>query len=114
MLELVHYEPAPVEGFDSSQLNIEEKRKRIPQLKTDGNNLYEKKLYGEAARKYGEAVKLLDDLMSKETPDGVEWCTLWDERSPIVLNLAQCNLLLKDYHAVIATMNHFIEKDPSK
>lgn len=114
VLELLSYEHPDAKKTESWLLNADEKRVRIPELKADGNSLYEEKKYTEATRKYGEAVALLDELMLREKPDDVEWCKLWDDRAPILLNLCQCNLMLKEFYFVISTLNEFLEKEPSK
>lgn len=50
---------------ESWQLNEEEKLKKIPALKNQGNELYKQTEYSKACDKYAQAIGILEQLMLK-------------------------------------------------
>lgn len=50
---------------ESWQMDEDEKLKKIPELKSEGNDLYHKQEYKKAAEKYALAIGMLEQLMLK-------------------------------------------------
>ncbi|GFV17594.1 AH receptor-interacting protein [Trichonephila clavipes] len=92
-------------------MNAQEKRQIIPELKEIGNQLYKKKQYEEASKKYAEALGLVEQLLLREKPGDPEWLDLEKLKIPILSNYAQCKLLQKDYYSVIEFTTTILEKD---
>ena len=64
-LELLKVEKAGEYEKDSWILTEEEKGKKIPLLKEEGNKLFKEKKYAEAAEKYSEALGFLEQFILK-------------------------------------------------
>ena len=63
--ELLKVENSGEYKEESWQMTEEQKLKSVPHLRQDGNNLYRKHQYGEAADKYAQAIGYLEQLMLK-------------------------------------------------
>lgn len=60
-----------------------------------------------------EKIQTLSFFFScREKPRDVEWNQLNDQKIPILLNFAQCQLLLKEYYPVIEHCSTILESDP--
>lgn len=89
-----------------------EKAEKVPRLKETGNELYKEKQYVEAAEKYGEAIGILEQLVLKEKPNDPEWNDLQDKKVPLLLNFAQCKLLLGEFYPVIEHTTTVLKRQP--
>ncbi|XP_006812772.1 AH receptor-interacting protein-like [Saccoglossus kowalevskii] len=96
---------------ESWAMNEQEKMDSVPSLQAEGNQLYKQKKYCKAAEKYAEALGCLEQLALKEKPGDTEWRRLDAMKIPLLLNYAQCKLLLKDYYQVIEHTNTVLDKD---
>jgi AH receptor-interacting protein len=90
-----------------------EKAKSIPHLHEEGNHLYNKQKYVEAADRYARALGLLEDLMGREQPETEEWKKLDVTRIPLLLNYTQCQLILGHYNEAIEHTTTILDKDPT-
>ncbi|OQV22263.1 eIF-2-alpha kinase activator GCN1 [Hypsibius exemplaris] len=112
-LEIVEAsEPGSYEK-DSWAMDQAEKLKSIPVLHEEGNHLYRKQKYVEAADRYTRALGILEDLMGREQPESDDWKKLDVLRVPILLNYTQCQLILGHYNEAIEHTTTIIEKDPT-
>ena len=93
-------------------LNDEEKRREIPKLKAEGNDLYKAGENEAAAQKYGQALQFFEDLMLKEKPNDVDWRELDVERRPLLLNFVQCQLKLGQFYSAIEHATTILSSDP--
>ncbi|XP_060874277.1 AH receptor-interacting protein [Metopolophium dirhodum] len=93
-------------------LDENEKRNTIPELKEAGNELYHKGKYKEAEEKYMLALGFLEQIMMKLKPREKEWDELNKIKTPLLLNLAQCKLISKDYYQVIEHCTSILDDDP--
>lgn len=93
------------------QMDLSEKLEAIPKYREEGNALYGKKKYKEAAAKYAEALGCLEQLCIREKPRDEEWNKLDKMKIPFLLNYAQCMLLEKDYYKVIEHTSTVLDKD---
>lgn len=98
---------------DSWAMDETEKRSSIPQLHEEGNHLYKKQKYVEAADRYSRALGLLEELMGREQPESPEWKTLDTVRDPLLLNYVQCQLILGHPNEAIEHASTILEKDPT-
>jgi AH receptor-interacting protein len=99
---------------ESWQMNAEEKAGSIPQLKEEGNELFKAKEIEKAAKKYTQALGLLEQLMLREKPNDEEWLKLRDAKLPLLLNLAQCKLSNGEFYPVIEHCTEVLEAQPGK
>ncbi|KAK0068839.1 AH receptor-interacting protein [Biomphalaria pfeifferi] len=97
---------------ESWSMNGSEKLESIPKLREAGNEAYSKKDYEDAAKKYAQALGLLEDLMLHEKPGDEEWNKLDEMKRPLLLNFSQCKLLTHDYYPVITHTSDVLIKDP--
>lgn len=65
VLELIKVESPQEYEKECWQMDEDEKLKKIPLLKEEGNRLYRKKEYQKAADKYASAIGMLEQLMLK-------------------------------------------------
>lgn len=97
---------------DTYLLNDDEKRREIPKLRTEGNELYKTNQFESAAQKYGQALQFFEDLMLKEKPNDVEWKQFDVERRPLLLNFVQCQLKLGQFYSAIEHATTILTSDP--
>lgn len=76
-------------------MSNEERLASVDPLREAGNALYKSGDFVEAVAKYGEAYHHVDQLILMEKPGDDEWHALNQKKLPLLLNLAQCKLLLK-------------------
>ncbi|XP_054258764.1 AH receptor-interacting protein-like [Macrosteles quadrilineatus] len=112
VIELLKVENAGEYERESWQLSEDEKLAAVPRLREQGNLLYQQKQYQAAADKYAEAIGYIEQLLLKEKPRDVEWNDLNAKKLPLLLNYAQCKLLLKDYYPVIEHCSTVLEFEP--
>ncbi|CAH1778954.1 unnamed protein product [Owenia fusiformis] len=96
---------------ESWTLNEKEKQAAVPKLKEEGNTLYKAKKTKEASEKYFEAISYLETLMLKEKPRDEIWNKLNEQKLVILLNFAQCKLVLNDFYPVIEHTSTVLESD---
>ncbi|KAL0272237.1 UNVERIFIED_CONTAM: hypothetical protein PYX00_005294 [Menopon gallinae] len=113
IIELIKVEAPDEYEKETWQMEEDEKLKRIPELKSEGNQLYNNKDYVKAADKYATAIGMLEQLMLKEKPKDKEWRELNNIKLPILLNYAQCKLMEKDYYPVIEHCTTVLEHEPN-
>ncbi|KAG8196097.1 hypothetical protein JTE90_007835 [Oedothorax gibbosus] len=111
ILELLKVEHPGEYAKEAWSMEPDEKLQTVPKLKELGNQLYKKQQYEDAAKKYAEALGMLEQLLLREKPGDKEWLELEKVKIPILCNYAQCKLLQKDYYAVIEYTNTILEKD---
>lgn len=97
---------------ESWQMTEDEKLKSIPDIKEKGNALFKEKNYEEACNVYAKGIGMLEQLMLAEKPNGEEWLALNQLKIPLLLNYAQCKLMLKEYYAVIEHCTTVLKHDP--
>ena len=90
-----------------------EKSKAIPQLKEAGNKLYEEKEYAKAAELYFEALCYVEEQLMREKRDSPGWWSEVEKKVPLLLNYAQCKLLLKEYTEAIRQCSTVIDYKPN-
>ncbi|KAI4460980.1 aryl hydrocarbon receptor interacting protein related [Holotrichia oblita] len=113
IMELVHIEQPENYEKEVWQMDDEERMKRIPELKEKGNEEYKKKNYGLASDLYAQAIGILEQFMLKEKPNDTEWLEFNNQKNVILLNFAQCKLILEDYYAVIQHCSTVLKHDPN-
>ncbi|CAH8450660.1 unnamed protein product [Heterobilharzia americana] len=91
----------------------EEKASIVPVLREEGNQLYSRGEYNEAAARYSEALGILEQLILREKPGEPEWIELDKSRIPLFVNLAQCQFKMKDYYATIRNTSEALSRDPT-
>lgn len=113
ILEVVRVEQPGEYEKDTWALSDEEKMARIPQLKQEGNVLFKEKKYEEAAKKYQDAIGLLEQLMLRERSIDPEWIELNQVKIPILINFSLCKFHLKDFYSVIEHTSTVLEHQPN-
>ena len=98
---------------DSWAMTTQEKLDTIPSLREAGNSLYKGGEYEKAAEKYFEALEYLETLSMKEKPHSDSWNSFEEKKVPLLLNYAQCKLIMKDYAEVIRHTSTVLEFDPN-
>lgn len=91
----------------------DERASAVPTLKEEGNALYRQRNYQAAAEKYFEALSHLEGLSIKEKPKSDVWNSIEEKKVPLLLNYAQCKLLMQDYAEVIRHTTTVLEFDRS-
>ncbi|CAH8472709.1 unnamed protein product [Schistosoma rodhaini] len=91
----------------------EEKSAVVPILREEGNQLYNRGEYNEAAACYSEALGILEQLILREKPGEPEWIVLDKLQIPLFVNLAQCQFKEKDYYAAIKSTTEALSRDPT-
>lgn len=94
-------------------MNENEMNDNVPLLHTEGNELFAKKNYQMAAYKYRKALAIMEQLLLREKPGDEEWIRLDHIKIPLLSNLSQCELYLKDYYQAITHTTEVLEKDPN-
>ncbi|VDD86077.1 unnamed protein product [Enterobius vermicularis] len=107
VLQIEEYEP------DRWQLNCEQKRESVLQLRLKGNEFHKKGDYEEAASHYREALTRLDTLLLEEKPGDPDWIQLDQQNIVLYLNLAQCFLNMGQYYDAIAATDEVLKRDPT-
>lgn len=97
---------------DSWAMSTVEKLAAVPSLKEQGNLLYKAGDYHKAVEKYFEALSYLEELSIREKPQSEDWREVMTKKVPLLLNYAQCKLLLKDYADVIRHTTTVLEFEP--
>jgi len=97
-------------GKPAWEMSTEEKFRVAEQKKTEGNELYKMGKYKRAVGKYKRAVSLFDSDtgLSNEEKDRAKTLTL-----PLFLNLAACNLKLKEYKDTIQNAKKARDNEPA-
>ncbi|XP_046351533.1 AH receptor-interacting protein-like [Haliotis rufescens] len=111
-LELVKFEEAETFKKEVWTMSEDEKLATVPKLKEEGNQLYGRKLYKEAADIYAKAIGILEQLILKEKPGDEEWEELDKMKLPFLLNFSQCKLLEHDYYPVIEHTTTVLKREP--
>ncbi|RWS30515.1 AH receptor-interacting protein-like protein [Leptotrombidium deliense] len=93
------------------QMEDNEKIDSIPRLRESGNKLYNEKKYEEASAKYGKAIAIIDQLMSKEKPHDEEWNNYDLMKVPFLSNYSQCQFLLGNFYSAIEHSTEVINRD---
>ena len=96
---------------DSWAMTDKEKTAAIPVLKEEGNALYRAGEYHKAADKYFEALSYLEEMIVKEKPQSGEWNSIQEKKVPLLLNFAQCKLLMEDFVEAIRHTTSVLEFD---
>ncbi|KAH9502852.1 hypothetical protein Btru_074620 [Bulinus truncatus] len=112
ILELIKLELPEQFEKESWSMNVSEKLESIPKLREAGNEAYFKKNYEDAAKKYAQALGMLEDLMLHEKPGDEDWQRLDEMKRPLLLNFSQCKLLTHDYYPVITHTSDVLNRDP--
>lgn len=112
IIELLQVENAGEYEQETWQLNEKERLNEVPKLKEEGNAFFKIGDYTEAVQKYSRAIGFLDQLMLCEKPGEPEWKNLQDQKMAILLNYAQCKLILKEYYEVIEHCTTVLQYDP--
>ncbi|WAR03984.1 AIP-like protein [Mya arenaria] len=110
-LEAINVERAGSFEKEVWTLSDEEKLGKLPRLRETGNELFKQKKYAQAADKYAEAIGILEQLSMKEKPGDPEWQELEDQKTPFLLNFAQCKLSLGDFYPVIEHTTTVLKRD---
>ncbi|XP_055339763.1 AH receptor-interacting protein-like [Paramacrobiotus metropolitanus] len=97
---------------DPWAMDVGEKMENVPKLHEEGNHLYKRQKYVEAADRYSKALGLLEELTGHEKPQSEEWMKLDKMMIPLLLNYTQCQLILGHYNEAIQHTTTVIEKDP--
>ncbi|XP_042274179.1 aryl-hydrocarbon-interacting protein-like 1 [Thunnus maccoyii] len=79
-------------------------------LQNEGNFLIKENHFEEASVKFKEAIEYVDLLQSKVDQQGEDWESLEKVRLPLILNLSQCMLELKQYQQVVELNNKLLKK----
>lgn len=98
---------------DSWAMNDQEKLASIEQLRLAGNSSYSQSKYQAAGDSYRQALGHLESLMLREKPGSDEWLQLQRRQLPLLLNLAQCQLLLGDNYGAIEQCDAVLKVDPT-
>lgn len=92
-------------------LSLEEKLKKIPIWKEEGNKFYKNGDFDKASEIYSQALGSLEQLKTREKPGTEEFLKLDFMTLPFLLNFSQCLLMKKDYYKAITHLTTVIEKD---
>ncbi|VVC45790.1 Tetratricopeptide repeat,FKBP-type peptidyl-prolyl cis-trans isomerase domain,Tetratricopeptide repeat- [Cinara cedri] len=111
-IELLKIEEPGTFEKETWLLDENEKRNTIPELKEAGNEFYHKGMYKEAEEKYMLALGFLEQIMIKLKPREKEWNELNNIKTPLLLNLAQCKLISKEYYQVIEHCTSILDDNP--
>ncbi|XP_037069808.1 AH receptor-interacting protein-like isoform X2 [Pollicipes pollicipes] len=111
-IELLSVEAKHEYERESWALNEEEKLASVTELRERGNSLYRQQQHAAAAEQYADALGRLESLMLCEKPQDEEWNRLNELKLPLLLNFAQCKLLLDDYYPVIEHCSTVLEARP--
>lgn len=109
IFDLIRIEKPGEYEKESWAMSEEERLERIPQLKEEGNSLVAQKMYKEAAKKYEEALRDLEQFMLKEKPNDIEWNELNDLKLPILSNFSLCCYHNKEFYDCIEHTTYILE-----
>lgn len=110
-IEVVKVEQPNEYKQDSWLMSDQQKREAIPKLRQIGNELYREHKHLEASEKYFEALSYLEQLSIKEKPQSEEWDKIESDKLPLLLNYAQCKMVLQDYRDAIRHTTSALEID---
>ena len=96
---------------DSWAMSATEKTEAVVALRGEGNTLYELGKCEEAAQKYFLALSYLEELSIKEKAHSDDWNKIEEKKVPLLLNYAQCKLIMKEYAEVIRHTTTVLEFD---
>ncbi|RVE67434.1 hypothetical protein OJAV_G00103030 [Oryzias javanicus] len=82
----------------------------ITSLQNQGNLLIKERRFREASFKFKEALEYVDELKDRVDEEGDLWLSLEKVSLPVVLNLSQCMLELKQYQRVVELNSQLLEK----
>ncbi|KAF6732436.1 Aryl-hydrocarbon-interacting protein-like 1 [Oryzias melastigma] len=82
----------------------------ITSLQNQGNLLIKERRFREASFKFEEALEYVDELKDRVDEQGDLWQSLEKVSLPVVLNLSQCKLELKQYQRVVELNSQLLEK----
>nr|CAG4649505.1 EOG090X09NR [Scapholeberis mucronata] len=112
-IELLGVDPPQSYKKEAWQMDENEKLNALPKMKDEGNELYKEKKYSEAAKIYGEAIGIIEQLQLKEKPGEDEWKALADMKIPFLLNYSQSQLNLGNYYDVIEQCTQVLKHQPN-
>ncbi|XP_018325255.1 AH receptor-interacting protein [Agrilus planipennis] len=112
VIDLLKVEEPEEYEKETWQMNDQEKREQIINLKEKGNLKFKDKNYKEASDCYAQAIGLLEQFMIREKPRDTEWNKLNKQKIPLLLNFSQCKLFEKDYYAVIEHCSTVLDSEP--
>lgn len=90
----------------------EEKAAAVLVLKEEGNELYKKGEHKRASEKYFEALSYVEEQLIKEQPKSETWYGIAKRKVPLLLNYAQCKLLMQDYAETVRHATSVLEIEP--
>ncbi|KAL5477687.1 hypothetical protein EMCRGX_G024515 [Ephydatia muelleri] len=96
---------------DSWAMSTTEKSDAAAVLRGEGNALYELGKFEEAAKKYFLALSYLEELSIKEKAHSDEWNRIEEKKVPLLLNYAQCKLIMMEYAEAIRHTTTVLEFD---
>ena len=108
-LELIRVEQPGEYKQESWAMNDAEKETAIKILREEGNTLYKEGKYSMASEKYFEALSYLEEQLIREKPHAKSWHDIAKRKVPLLLNYAQCKLLMKEYTEVIRHTTSVLE-----
>ncbi|XP_040903634.1 myb-like protein X [Toxotes jaculatrix] len=79
-------------------------------LQNEGNFLIKENNFQEASVKFKEAIEYVDFLQDKVDKHSEDWESLEKVRLPLILNLSQCMLELKQYQQVVELNDKLLKK----
>ena len=97
---------------DHWAMTDDEKATAIPVLKEEGNSLYKEGKHNLASEKYFQALSYLEEQIIKEKPKSETWHAITKQKVPLLLNYAQCKLLMQDYADAIRQTTSVLEVEP--
>ena len=97
---------------DHWAMTDDEKATAIPVLKEEGNSLYKEGKHNLASEKYFQALSYLEEQIIKEKPKSETWHAITKQKVPLLLNYAQCKLLMQDYADAIRHTTSVLEVEP--
>merc|ERR1719411_721035 len=110
ILELVKVDQPGEFQKEVTEMNDEETLNTVPQLKEEGNNLFKEKKYEEAIEKYVEALSRIDIIICKNQFKNMP--NLIEQKTPLLLNYAQCKLFLGDFRSAIGPCDEVLNIEP--
>ncbi|KAL6760549.1 hypothetical protein V8C86DRAFT_2550657 [Haematococcus lacustris] len=111
-LECVDFEEADDEdGESSGNLMYEERLERAEKRRLTGNQLFAEGKYREAMGKYATALSYLDEDFMMQL-EGFYEDKANEVKVPIHLNMAACQLRIKDYHTAVYNCSEVLKLQP--
>lgn len=112
-IELLKVEQPGKYKMDQWAMSESEKSHCVPKLKEQGNKLYREGKIDKACELYFEALCYVEEALMREKPESFEWKNQVEKKIPLLLNYAQCKLLMEDYVETIRQCSAVIVYDPS-